>query len=108
MKTLAGIKGVKSMIEEEVIPLEKNVTYLKIGINKRINVNILQHSPATCLLENGVNLRYIQELIRYKSIKTTKIYTHVSKVNLLKIKNPLNKLMKEGKYMILSTEIYYV
>lgn len=43
-------------------------------------------------LENGVNIRHIQELLGYHSIKTTEIYTHISKVAKEKIANPLDQL----------------
>ncbi len=50
---------------------------------------------ATYLLEREVGLRYIQEILGHESSKTTEIYTHVSKANLAKIENPLDRLMKE-------------
>ncbi len=68
----------------------------RVGINKEVTVHTLRHSFATHLLESGVDLRYIQELLGHKSSKTTEIYTHVSKANLAKIKNPLDSIM-EGK-----------
>ena len=67
----------------------------KAGINKDVTVHSLRHSFATHLLESGVDLRYIQEILGHKSSKTTEIYTHVSKANIAKIESPLDKIMKE-------------
>ena len=64
----------------------------KAGIGKDVTVHSLRHSFATHLLENGVDLRYIQKLLGHKHSKTTEIYTHVSNKNLREIKSPLDML----------------
>lgn len=62
------------------------------GILKEVTVHSLRHSFATHLLESGVDLRYIQEILGHKSSKTTEIYTHVSTKDISKIKSPLDSL----------------
>ena len=60
------------------------------GIQKRVTPHTLRHSYATHLIENGVGLRYVQDLLGHAKPETTMIYTHVAKKDLLQIQSPLD------------------
>ena len=67
-----GAKLKRAMIFEIV----KNLTELA-GIHKKVSPHTFRHSFATHLLENGANLRAIQQLLGHESITTTELYTHI-------------------------------
>lgn len=68
----------------------------KSGLEKKATVHTLRHSFATHLLENGTDIRYIQQFLGHSSIKTTTIYMHISASAINKIASPLDRLAEEN------------
>ncbi len=64
----------------------------KCNIKKRITVHSLRHSFATHLIEQGTDIRIIQEILGHKDIRTTQIYTHISSANISQVKNPFDSM----------------
>jgi len=65
------------------------------GIAKRVSPHSLRHSFATHLLERGVNIRVIQQLLGHRSLQSTEIYTHVAQTCVRDTKSPLDDLLPE-------------
>lgn len=64
----------------------------KAGINKQVCFHTLRHSFATHLMEQGVNVRIIQQLLGHRSIKTTMVYTHLVNFKPSDVTSPFDNL----------------
>lgn len=83
----SGKKG--SLTDRNLQKIVRNAAK-KAGINKEVHPHTLRHSFATHLLESGVDIRMIQEILGHADLSTTQIYTHVSTEELKKIRSPLD------------------
>jgi site-specific recombinase XerD len=64
----------------------------KAGITKNASVHTLRHSFGTNLLENGYDIRTIQELLDYQNLSTTMSYTYVAMRNVLGVRSPTGQI----------------
>jgi site-specific recombinase XerD len=68
----------------------------KCGITKDISVHTLRHSYATHLLEFGMDIVSIKELLGHGRIETTMIYLHVAQSNRINLFSPIDRLYNKG------------
>ena len=67
----------------------------KSELQKEVTPHIFRHTFATELLNNGVDIRYLQELLGHSSISTTQVYTHISKAFLKDVYMKTHPMAKE-------------
>ncbi len=66
----------------------------RAGIDKDVSIHSLRHAFATHMLEQGTDVRYVQDLLGHESIKTTEIYTHVSRRKINQLRSPIEDVMQ--------------
>ncbi|NNJ70835.1 MAG: integron integrase [Kiritimatiellales bacterium] len=87
-----GGKTRRHHVKESGLQKAVKTAVCRVGITKRVGCHTLRHSYATHLLENGTNIRMVQELMGHKDVKTTEIYTHVMEKDIDAVKSPLDAL----------------
>ena len=80
-----------------IVALQASEKWQKAGISKTISFHALRHSFATHMLEKGVDVKYIKEILGHFNIKTTEWYLHVKRERLVNIVSPLDELYRKEK-----------
>ena len=81
-------------LHESVIQRAVHEAARRAGLSKRATTHTFRHSFATHLLEDGYDIRTVQELLGHHDVKTTMVYTHVLNRGGLGVHSPLDRLRK--------------
>ena len=79
-------------MHESVFTRALNHAVSAAGLDQRVTPHVLRHSFATHLLQNGADIRTVQELLEHADIQTTMIYTQVMQSGPLAVRSPLDQL----------------
>ena len=92
-----GIKPGKKYSTTSMSNVLKDLA-ISAGIQRNVYLHMLRHSFATHLLEEGRDIRYVQELLGHASIKTTERYTHIVNDALTKVTSPFDGMVSQTGY----------
>jgi site-specific recombinase XerD len=87
----SGIKQ-RHYIQESGLQKAIKTASKNAGINKNVTSHTFRHSFATHMLEDGINIRVVQDLMGHADVKTTEIYTHVMEKDINAVVSPLDTL----------------